>query len=107
MYEFAVIALLGLAVLKVTELLEEFVPGLVRFHTFVTFVLAVAAVVAADYSIFTGYHIPLREAWMGTWATGLIVGSMASAWRAVLGFLNPAETGTIRTGRTERPRVAA
>jgi glutamate synthase domain-containing protein 1 len=107
MYEFAVIALLGLAVLKVAELVEEFVPGLVRFHTFLTFLLGITAVVAADYSIFAGYHIPLREAWMGTWATGLIVGSIASAWRVLLGFLTPSETGRITTGRNERPRVAA
>ncbi|MDQ6927304.1 MAG: hypothetical protein M3159_01420 [Actinomycetota bacterium] len=107
MYEFAVIALLGLAVLKVAELVEEFVPGLARFHTFQTFLLAVTAIVVADYSIFTGYHIPLREAWMGTWATGLIVGAIASAWSAVLGFLTPSATGRIGTGRPERPRVAA
>ncbi|HUQ62643.1 MAG TPA: hypothetical protein VM121_02680 [Acidimicrobiales bacterium] len=107
MYEFAVIALLGLAVLKVAELLEEFVPGLARFHTFLTFLLAVTAVVVADYSMFAGYDIALREAWMGTWATGLIVGSMASAWSAVLGFLSPSETGKPETGRHQRPRVAA
>lgn len=107
MYEFAVIALLGLAVLKVAELLEEFVPNLTRFHTLLTFLFAVTAVVAADFSIFAGYHIPLRESWMGTWATGLIVGSMASAWTVVLGYLSPSESGATSTRRHERPRVAA
>jgi len=107
MYEFAVIALLGLAVLKVAELLEEFVPSLARFHTFLTFVFAVTAVVVADYSLFAGYHIALRESWMGTWATGLIVGSMASAWQIALGYLSPGATGTTRTSGRERPRVAA
>jgi hypothetical protein len=107
MYEFAVIALLGLAVLKVAELAEEFVPTLTRFHTLLTFTLGVAAVVAADFSIFAGYHIPLREAWMGTWATGLIVGSTASAWNVVLGYLSPSESGDASHRRPQRPRVAA
>lgn len=107
MYEFAIVALLGLAVLKVAELLEEVVPGLDRFHTLLTFTLGLVAAVAADYSLFAGYHVVLRESWMGTWGTGLIVGSLAAVWRAGLGYLTPGETKTTRPGRTERPRVAA
>src|SRR5207248_1338645 len=46
MYHFAVVALLALAVLKVADLLEDFVPGLARMNALLTYVLAVAAAVA-------------------------------------------------------------
>ena len=73
MYQFAVVALLGLAVLKVVDLLEDFVPGLTKFHTLITFALAIGACVAADYSLFRGFDITLRKDWMGLWGTGLVV----------------------------------
>jgi hypothetical protein len=107
MYDFAIVALLGLAVLKVAELLEELVPGLDRFHTLMTFTLGLVAAVAADYSLFAGYHVVLRESWMGTWGTGLIVGAFAAVWRAALGYLTPGAATTSRPARTDRPRVAA
>src|SRR5207248_7762355 len=56
MYTFAVVALLGLAVLKIADLLEDFVPGLSRIHALLTYALAVAAAVALDYSMFKGFH---------------------------------------------------
>jgi hypothetical protein len=40
---------------------------------------------------------------MGVWATGLIIGSVAAAWRHVLGWLGVAERaepGQRRLGRT-------
>ena len=39
MYTFAVVALLGLAVLKIADLLEDFVPGLSRIHALLTYAL--------------------------------------------------------------------
>jgi len=107
MYEFAVVALLGLAVLKVVDLVEELVPGTARFRTLATFVLAVAAVVAIDYSVFAGFDITLRESTMGPWITGVIVGSLASVWHAVLSWLRSPELLTHETGRPERARIAA
>ena len=77
MYHFAVVALLGLAVLKVADLLEDFVPGLARMNALLTYVLAVAAAVALDYSVFRGFHIPVRDAWMGSWFTGFIIGLLS------------------------------
>jgi hypothetical protein len=71
MYHFAVVALLGLAVLKVVDLLEDVVPGLTKFHTLITFALAIGACVAADYSMFRGFGITLRKDWMGLWGIWL------------------------------------
>ena len=66
MYHFAVVALFGLAVLKLADLLVELVPSLGKTRTLLTFALAIAATVAVDYSLFTGFGVELREAWMGT-----------------------------------------
>ncbi len=75
--------------------------------TLATLVVAVAGVVALDYSVLAGFGISLREADMGTWVTGLIVGSLASAWQAALGWLHSTERLTPGTGSPERPRIAA
>ena len=107
MYQFATVALFGLAVLGVTELVLELVPGLARFRHLAVYVLAVAGVVALDYSVLRGFGITVREAWMGPWATGLIVGSLASVWHAVLGWLHASELTGPESARTERPRIAA
>jgi hypothetical protein len=107
MYHFAIIALLGLATLKVVDLLEGFVPQLTRIHALLTFGLAVAATVAIDYSVFDGFGVTVRESWMGTWATGLMVGSMTTVWRAVFGWLGASESSPGESARSGRPRVAA
>ena len=87
MYHFAVVALLGLAVLKVVDLLEDFIPGLTKFHTLITFALAIGACVAADYSMFRGWGIQLRSQWMGPVATGLVIGGVATLWHEAVGFV--------------------
>ena len=87
MYHFAVVALLGLATLKVVDLLEELVPSLDRFNTFLRLAVGVLIAVVADYSMFSGFGVSFRENWMETWGTGLVVGSMATVWRACLGWL--------------------
>lgn len=107
MYEFAVVALFGLVALKVTDVLVDLVPGLDRIRTLFTFVLAVVFAVALDYSLFAGYGIAVRQAWMGTVGTGLVIGSLASAWASVLGWLGTTSATGHRPATQERPRIAA
>lgn len=107
MYQFATVALLGLGVLGVTNLIVELVPDLSRFRTLAMFAIAVAGVVALDYSVLAGFGIGVRQAWMGAWATGVIVGSLASAWQAVLGWLQAPERAVTGTENAKRPRIAA
>jgi hypothetical protein len=107
MYEFAVVALLGLATLKVVDLLTELVPGIARVRTLTTFVLAIAAVVALDHSVFSGFGVTVREEWIGTVVTGLIVGALASAWQALLGYFGLITAANPEGRRTDRPRIAA
>ncbi len=107
MYEFAVVALLGLATLKVVDLLSELVPSIAKARTLTTFAVAVGAVLALDYSVFQGFGIAVRENWVGTVMTGFVVGSLAAAWQTVLGYLGASE-GTAGGGRrSDRPRIAA
>ncbi|MFN2608530.1 MAG: hypothetical protein ABR511_11680 [Acidimicrobiales bacterium] len=108
MYQFATVALFGLAVFGVTGLVVELLPGMERHRILAGYVLAVAAVVALDWSVLAGFGIHVRATWMGPWATGLIVGSAAEVWAAVLGWLHGPERAGIGTGRAgERPRIAA
>ena len=107
MYEFAVVTLLGLVALKVTDLVVEVVPGLDKIRTLLTFTLAVVVAVALDFSLFRGFGISVREAWMGTVGTGLVIGSLAGAWASVLGWLGTTSIAANRPIGSERPRIAA
>ena len=107
MYEFAVVTLLGLVALKVTDLVIENVPGLDRIRTLFSFALAIVLALALDYSVFEGFGVSVREAWMGTVGTGLVIGSLASAWTALLGWFGSTSIGDATKTRNERPRIAA
>ena len=107
MYDFAILLLLGLTLLKVVHLLESFVPRLSEFHLPLTVVLAVAGMVLADYSIFERYGVELRTAEIGTWITGLVLAGTASMWRAVFQWLGSSEGDQPEVGHAGRPRIAA
>lgn len=91
MHDFTIVVLLGLALWKVVDLLEDLVPGITRIHNLVTVVLGVAAAVAVDYSMFRGFHVVLRDSWMGSWATGFVIAGSTSAWRALFHWLGSNE----------------
>lgn len=89
MYHFAIVALLGLALWKVTGMILGFVGREMEGHlkAFVTLALGVLGTYAIDYSIFDGWGITVREDWMGPVFTGLAVGGMAYCWHHTLGYL--------------------
>jgi len=87
MYDFAVVALLALATLKVVDYVTELVPALRRYRTPATFVLAIAATVGLDYSVLSGWGVEIRDADLGTWTTGFMVAGLTVPWRAIFGFL--------------------
>ena len=107
MYEFAVVTLLGLVALKVTDLVIESVPGLDRIRTLFTFSLAIVLAVALDHNMFASYGIDVREAWMGVVGTGLVIGSLSSAWAALLGWFGTSSVSGTKKAGNERPRIAA
>jgi hypothetical protein len=107
MYTFAVVALLGLALMAVVNFLEDLVPGIDRIHTLFTFALGIAGAWALNYSMFSGFHVAVRDAWMGTWGTGLVLAAIGHAWRAVFGWLGYKEVGDAMERHHDRPRIAA
>lgn len=91
MHDFTIVVLMALALWKIVDLLEEMVPALTRLHTLVTVALGVAAAVVIDYSMFRGFHVVLRETWMGPWATGFAIAGTTSVWRALFHWFGSAE----------------
>ncbi|MEY2566422.1 MAG: hypothetical protein QOE35_951 [Actinomycetota bacterium] len=91
MHDFLITILLGLALFKIVDLLEEVMPGVTRLHSVVTLVLALAGVWFLDYSMFKGFDIALRNADMGVWVTGLFVAGATSVWRAMFHWLGSSE----------------
>ena len=53
MYDFAVVALLALATLKLVDFLTDAVPQLTRVRSLLTFVIAVGGTLLIDYSVFS------------------------------------------------------
>ena len=109
MYHFAVVALLALVTLKVVEILLEMAPGVAKFRTVATAVLGIGLAVGLDYSLFNGFAIGVRESWMGTVGTGLVIASLTSVWSAAFGWLGVGDGTGDATGRRSsgRPRIAA
>ena len=107
MHDFVITIFLGLAVFKIVDVLEDLAPDLTKYHSILTVLLAVGGVFALDYSLFSGYEIGLREAWMGTAVTGLMVAGSTSIWRAAFHWLGSSEGEEPEVRHHSRPRVAA
>lgn len=86
MYDFAVVALLALAVVKTADFLSDQF-DLARFRSFLVFLGAIGAVALLDYSVFDRWGIPVRDAEVGMVLTGFMVAGMTVAWRAAFGWL--------------------
>ena len=107
MYDFAIIILMGLAVFKVVDLLEDFVPQLASFHLLATLALAIAGAVVLDYSVFDRYGVELRSDELGTWMTGLMMAGTTSVWRALFHRFGTSEGEDPEVRHQSRPRIAA
>src|SRR4051794_7530133 len=87
MYEFAIVALLALATLKLVDFLTDAVAQLRPMRSLLTFVVAIAGVLLLDYSVFAGWGVEIRNAAVGTWITGFVVAGMTVPWRALFAYL--------------------
>jgi hypothetical protein len=90
-YHFAIIALLALATVKVVDVLTDNVGALARYRSLLAFAIALGGVWALDYSLFAGFGIAVRDAAIGTWATGFLVAGMTVPWRAAFAWLTHAK----------------
>jgi hypothetical protein len=96
MYQFAIIALLGIGVIKVVDFLVDLipVPQYPALRSLLTFVAAGGAVWLLDYSLFVNWGIPVRNHAMGVWFTALLVAGVTVPWRAGFRWLTH-DTSTI------------
>lgn len=87
MYTFAIVALLALATVKLVDFLGDNVPVLHRMRSLMTFIVAMAAVLVLDWSMFDGFQTAIDDRDLGVWITGFAIAGMTSCWRAVFGYL--------------------
>ena len=88
MYEFATIALLGLAVCKLVDLAGH-VTTLSRATKITLAVLmGVGITWLMDYNVYAGWDQAFRKGWMGTVGTGLTIAGLAAVWHEVLDVLS-------------------
>jgi hypothetical protein len=87
MYHFAIVALLALGTLKLVDFVVDNVSFLERFRSLSTFIVAIGAVWALDYSLFDGFAIPVRDRDAAVWITGFLVAGMTVPWRAAFAWL--------------------
>lgn len=87
MHDFAIVALLALATVKIVDFLTDTIDALRPLRSLLTFVLAVGGVVLLDYSLFSAYGIGVRNEDVGTWMTGFMVAGLTVPWRALFGYL--------------------
>ena len=86
MHDFAVLALLALAVVKVVDYVCE-LTDIKGLRTPLTFVAGVGLALFLDYSMFAGWNVAIDDADAGTWVTGFVIAGMTVPWRALFGFL--------------------
>jgi len=87
MYDFAVVALLAIALVKVVDFLTDSIGPLERMRSVLTFLGGFGAVWALNYSLFDGFGISVRSHAAGVWMTGFMVCGATVAWRALFAYL--------------------
>jgi hypothetical protein len=109
MITFAVVAMLALAVVKLVDVLCDYVPGTDTHiaRTVLTYAASLAAVWLLDFSMFAGFEVPVRDDAVGVWLTGFVVAGMTVPWRALFGFLTHDRATIDETLGNHRPRLAA
>lgn len=86
MHDFAVLALMALAVVKLVDFLCELV-DIKGLRSPLTFVGGIGLALLLDYSMFNGWDVAIRDADAGVWVTGFVIAGMTVPWRALFGFL--------------------
>jgi len=107
MYQFAIVALLALAVVKVVDFIDGAIPALSGFRSLLTFVLGIASVWALDYSLFDGFGVANRNRNVAMVITGFIVAGLTVTWRALFGYMtHDRAAGDETLGGTSHMRAA-
>lgn len=86
MFAFAMMALLGLAVLSVTGIASRFVSAAAEIRAFVLAGLGVGAAWLINLDLFGVLAVATRDSAIGVTMTGLMIGGAAYFWQEILGF---------------------
>ena len=85
MYQFAILAVGGLAVWLVGKILSQHGPDMARASSVAIMAgLGVAYAYLVNYSLFAGWHATVRNDAIGHVITGFIVGAVAMLWDEAL-----------------------
>ena len=106
MYDFAVVALLALAVVKTVDFLSDQF-NLPKFRSVLTFIGGLGVAWLLDYSVFAGWGIPVRDADAGVIMTGFMIAGATVPWRAMFGWLTHERATMDETLGDHRLRRAA
>jgi protein-S-isoprenylcysteine O-methyltransferase Ste14 len=106
MHDFLTVAFVGLGVFAVANFLEDLVPMLRRYHGFIMLALGIGAAYWMDYSMFTGWHIAVRNDTVGYLLTGFAFAGTTSVWRGILHWMGTSE-GDEPESRQSHMRLAA
>lgn len=87
MYIFAVVLLLGLAVMAVTMLFERFLRIADELMVGIALLLGIGTAWLADFSLFASWGVVLREEWIAIVLTGLVLGGVAHILYEVIGLI--------------------
>lgn len=87
MYDFAIVALMALALVKTVDFVVDQMSGMERMRSLLTFVGGIGAMWALDYSLFGSWDIDVRDDTLGIWITGFMVAGLTVVWRAVFSYL--------------------
>src|SRR5947199_10536887 len=83
MYDFAVVALLALATLKLVDFLTDAVAPLRPWRSLLTFALAIGGTVLLDYSVFRAWGVGIATDPRGTWITAFALEGITVPCRAL------------------------
>ena len=100
MYEFATIALLGLALYKVMDVVSDLGHLSRTAALTLTILLGVGLTWLLDYNVYAGWGQVFRKGWMGTVATGLTIAGFTAVWHAAFGFLSSYRGSSTETSGT-------
>ncbi|KOT90144.1 hypothetical protein ADK70_17905 [Streptomyces rimosus subsp. pseudoverticillatus] len=86
MYAFGMLALLGLAVLVVTQLAHRFLSAASEFWAFAFVALGVGTAWLANFDLFGIWGLTARNDAIGITLTGFLIAGAGYFWREVLRF---------------------
>lgn len=87
MYDFALVALMALALVKTVDFVVDQMSGLEKMRSLLTFAGGIGTMWLLDYSLFDAWAVEIRDATLGIWITGFIVAGMTVVWRAAFSYL--------------------